>query len=324
MRLADVVRQFVSGGESDSLRRAGVHFDGKMSQLRASRCFSESGGALGCLSCHWVHGEPSRTDRVESHRRACLACHEQNGCSLPLEQRRAEQKDDACAACHMPAVTPADIIHSTITDHRIRRPNEQRAQPTGPSDPLRLTPLTSDEVGGVEEKRNLGIAYGFVGKASRRPAPAHRRAVELLEVVRAEFAGDIEHRLALGRSLSSLGEHARAISAFQEAVALGPANEEARNALARELVGAGMHAEARVQLREALKINPLKVELLLALARIEERDKNWPEAEKLYGRVLELSHGNADATLGLGYSLLQQGRKQEADELLRKHQRLQR
>ena len=57
---------------------------GHVEQLHASRCFRESRGRLGCISCHDPHRLPDPEERVAYFRDRCLDCHsEGRGCSLP-------------------------------------------------------------------------------------------------------------------------------------------------------------------------------------------------------------------------------------------------
>ena len=50
-------------------------------QLEKSRCFTASGGALTCLTCHDPHRRVDPELRVEHFRAACLSCHQEEQCS---------------------------------------------------------------------------------------------------------------------------------------------------------------------------------------------------------------------------------------------------
>jgi tetratricopeptide (TPR) repeat protein len=105
--------------------------------LSWSRCFTESGGALSCVSCHDPHRDAETS--AASYEKRCLACHstrsgppdapahETRGLTvLPESMRRTpcpvNPKRD-CLGCHMPAVTEI-VPHASFTDHhiRVRRP----------------------------------------------------------------------------------------------------------------------------------------------------------------------------------------------------------
>jgi len=104
-------------GDPISSRRAVGHVE----QMRQSRCYEESGGELGCISCHDPHRLPSPEDRVGYYQSRCRECHAQRGCSLPRDRRLARSPQDDCTSCHMPRSPAGDIAHTAITVHTIPR-----------------------------------------------------------------------------------------------------------------------------------------------------------------------------------------------------------
>jgi tetratricopeptide (TPR) repeat protein len=91
--------------------------------LSWSRCFTETGGAIGCVSCHDPH-QPTNTS-ASHYESVCVSCHAPSrdlaprlpaGSPLaicPIEPARS------CVSCHMPEVdVPA--MHASLTDHFIR------------------------------------------------------------------------------------------------------------------------------------------------------------------------------------------------------------
>ena len=68
------------------------HNAGHVEQMEASRCFTASQGALGCISCHDPHKLPGAKERVTYYRGRCLTCHEKRPCSLPIEERRKNDR----------------------------------------------------------------------------------------------------------------------------------------------------------------------------------------------------------------------------------------
>jgi hypothetical protein len=111
----------VSDARGDPISR--LRAVGHVEQMRQSRCYQESGGELGCISCHDPHRLPDPKERVGYYRGRCQECHAQRGCSLPPQARRVQQPDDDCTACHMPRSPAADIAHTAITLHTIPRPS---------------------------------------------------------------------------------------------------------------------------------------------------------------------------------------------------------
>jgi hypothetical protein len=92
---------------------------GHVEEMRLSRCFRESGGRLGCISCHDPHERPEPTERVTFYRERCLACHADRGCRLPEAERLARSPDDDCTSCHMPPYPTSNVAHTALTNHTV-------------------------------------------------------------------------------------------------------------------------------------------------------------------------------------------------------------
>jgi len=91
-------------------------------RLMLSRCYTESGGRLDCLTCHNPHVSAYHEDRPEDlFRKQCLRCHQTDGCTAPPETRRQTAPPDDCIACHMRRAEPHDLGPALFTDHWIRR-----------------------------------------------------------------------------------------------------------------------------------------------------------------------------------------------------------
>ena len=95
-------------------------FVGQVEQMYASRCFTASDGALGCISCHDPHQLPTADQRIEFYRQRCLNCHGEQDCAEPMPLRRQKSAEDSCMVCHMPS-QETEIRHAATTDHRILR-----------------------------------------------------------------------------------------------------------------------------------------------------------------------------------------------------------
>ena len=92
--------------------------------LTFSRCYTESSGALSCLSCHDPHRDSERA--ASFYEQKCLACHQtaglQSGLSANPSSRGSVCKVNPtrdCLTCHMPKV-PMPDLHTSLTDHYIR------------------------------------------------------------------------------------------------------------------------------------------------------------------------------------------------------------
>ncbi len=100
--------------------------------LTWSRCYSESDGALNCLTCHDPHRNASTSK--EYYEARCLECHSRSQPPSEVARNRPGRRSlrevptrtvcpvnpsNGCLGCHMPAVQGI-VPHSTFTDHFIR------------------------------------------------------------------------------------------------------------------------------------------------------------------------------------------------------------
>lgn len=88
--------------------------------LMASACYTQSRGALSCVTCHDPHGRAS-TERA-SYVSACLKCHQ----TAPQVACPVSPGGD-CIDCHMPKVDSGQ--HVLFTDHWIRPKPSMRPAP---------------------------------------------------------------------------------------------------------------------------------------------------------------------------------------------------
>lgn len=146
---------------------------GHVGQMRMSRCFQKSDGAMGCIACHDPHRRPTESERIAYFRHRCLACHtEKTPCALPMAERST--KNDSCIACHMPRRDTADVAHTTHTDHRVMRiPTEgaaaKKAVLKANELPIHYVNQHLPEIPPGVLTRDLGMALIRVGKQHRMP-----------------------------------------------------------------------------------------------------------------------------------------------------------
>jgi tetratricopeptide (TPR) repeat protein len=106
--------------------------------LTFSRCFTESEGALSCLTCHDAH----RDDQGPAlfYEKQCLSCHSEtprtekpDGARAVASSSHAARPNPVCPVnptskcleCHMPKV-PIAALHRELTDHFIRIHNRSK------------------------------------------------------------------------------------------------------------------------------------------------------------------------------------------------------
>ncbi len=116
------------------------------STLPWSRCYTESGGAVSCLTCHDPHRNAETSPGVYEEK--CLACHAAStaepdqGPAAESEAFRSSCPVNAtrgCIPCHMPKLA-SPTLHTSFTDHYIRVPRREAAQARAGTVPPRTRP----------------------------------------------------------------------------------------------------------------------------------------------------------------------------------------
>lgn len=179
-------------------------------QLARSKCRQNS--HLWCGSCHSVHGA------AVDQRATCLSCHATKPCTANVAARQARQDD--CAACHMPKAGSREGKHVVYTDHTIARRVPARASALQAYWPR------------VATERDWALALAALDPAKAAPR---------LEALR--FSRDAAVLVQLAQMADRRRDGARAVTLYEEALALEPSHPAAAN-LAIYRMQQGRTAEA--------------------------------------------------------------------------------
>jgi predicted CXXCH cytochrome family protein len=306
---------FVRPPESADAYKAVSHAE----QMQVSECFTASKGKLGCISCHNPHEEPAPAQRVSYFRKACLSCHGEVDCHLPLAQRRTKQRDDSCIVCHMPRAASSNVVHAAITDHRIlRHPTRTpvRENPKLRPGAVPLVDFHRDLVRDDPElPRDLGLA--LIEKAQNLVSDDIRRtiakqALPLLNAAVERAPGDADAWEGQGYALRLLDRQAEALVAAEKALARDPRQEAALEDAAHADFKLGRLDAALAHARRLIAVNPWNADYHAFLARIHGGRKDWPACLAACRQALTLDPANVAARSLLVSYHLAQGERQAA------------
>ncbi|RPJ41223.1 MAG: tetratricopeptide repeat protein, partial [Candidatus Latescibacterota bacterium] len=118
----------------------------------------------------------------------------------------------------------------------------------------------------------------------------------------AEVRGEVSDWLALGGALSEAGETAKAVEAYQRALAVDPASDAARLAIARAAYVTGYKDTAFVYFVAVRDSSLLTGPDYEAIGRIHLDREKYPEARAAYLESVALDSTRADAYFYAGYA----------------------
>lgn len=289
----------------------------QVEQMRSSQCYIQSKAKLGCTSCHDPHVPAPSENRDQYYADRCNACHNDRGCSLPLDEQQASPADGSCIRCHMPADTQTNVPHTAQTDHRILRQQiEKRPRSVkGNGKTVEIEPLQvfGDEklIPTWEQSRAIGIAQMTKAWQNEDLNLARQAIIKLIPATTIQ-AGPDAMIAALTPDVPALSEVASylwltdnpeaAAKCWLHILELAPENETALSGLVLASRRSGDNQEAIRYLNQLLLITPESPPWLTQKTKIlweqEQFDEAFETAERLLSfdpTLIEMRQWLADA-----------------------------
>jgi predicted CXXCH cytochrome family protein len=203
----------------------------QVEQMMASRCYTQSQGKFGCISCHDPHSRPKDDELDVFYRNRCLNCHtkKQLDCSMPLEQRLAKSAADSCVQCHMPKLAASDVPHTSQTDHRVVK--NPALDGAAKESKLLIFDDADKRLPELEINRALGLSIIRYAE-NNQDVFAVFRARELLAPVVEALPDDIESIEAMGLVYRQLNQREMARRMWNRVLRLDPNREQTLRHLA--------------------------------------------------------------------------------------------
>ncbi len=312
-------------------------FTGTPYRLRKSRCFTESEGALTCITCHDPH-EPDKKASIARANEACVNCHRERLAAVTNHPASRE-----CVTCHMPERQPTDSIHVMVTDHYIRKEPVTAVNVTAEVNSANTPPYRGEvvpyyppavkdlytDVAQVRDRANLSDGIARLSKAIAAIRPANAEFyVDLADAYR--HAGNSAAAIpyyrdavlrdaaywpgfhGLGLALAATNDLTGALAPLRQAVSLSGGDSSTIRSLASVLTQSGAQAEAITTLRSGVAGEPESAELSNDLGTALLRSGDVAGAERSLREAVRLRPESAAIRLNLANVLTRLNRFDEA------------
>ncbi len=148
---------------------------------------------------------------------------------------------------------------------------------------------------------------------------AARHVAELLPFTQAAEERAVYDSLLQGWEQAVSGDAGRAEKSFLQQLARRPDDPEAYGALASWYTYNGQYSQALTILVEAEKKFPGNTDLKLHRGTVYLVQKRWVDAQEVFYDIVQTTEYNDDAYLGLAWAFMQQGKYEQAENILREN-----
>ncbi len=318
-------------------------------RFRKSACFASSSERLLCTTCHDPHRAAAREETEQKTERVCRNCH--GSSFVQRVQAGGHPEARSCVGCHMPKRPADDVIHVTVTDHRIQRKpspdsfaaNRKEALPppyagevvlSYPAVPsagsdagilravaqvkrLANVPAGFDMLEGLlrDTRPPMARAYYEMAEASFTAGRVGRSAPYYQEAIKCE-PDEWRYWFGLGRSLQGSGEPTRAVSAYERARALSGDPVTLLLAIADTYLGQGNLGAAAAAARDAIGRNRESAAAHAKLGHTLLRRGDMEGAERALREAVRLGPEAGSIRVNLADALIRLGKLDDARQEL--------
>ncbi|MCI0642961.1 MAG: tetratricopeptide repeat protein [Gemmataceae bacterium] len=297
------------------------HAVGHPEQMKSSTCYEKSRGAMSCVSCHDPHAIPKPQEKARFFRERCLSCHGPGAtaCSAPPAQRQSTSPADYCIQCHMPRFSSSDIVHTSVTDHRVpRKPQQSKDSAQAPERPPKLVPFHRDPAEPIDPalERDLVVAMSIQGP--QNPLFAHL-ALPILDPHLVRWPHDARALGAKGLALWLDRQERAALKLFEHILEVQPRHESTLAAVASLHGILGEPKKALPYWKRALDINAQNSDYHYGLALDHYRLQDWQKSAESCAAALRQNPARLDARRLLVQSYMEQGARDDAQKELTRY-----
>jgi Flp pilus assembly protein TadD len=164
-----------------------------------------------------------------------------------------------------------------------------------------------------EQSRTYGLLINLYLRQNR-----YSEAIAVANVAGVLFPKDVYVLVAIGRLYNQKQDYKKAAEYFTSATKYAIPNAKLEHELGLNLYYAGDLEQATFRMKKSIEMDPAFAEPMVNLARIEQKQNNFDEAEKLLNKALSLDPNNSDTYNLYGANFLAQKKLCEAKKYLLK------